>query len=160
MTWGRGFYRAWIMFTVVWIAGCGWFFGPRFSDDWQRKSATDALSVAAPGAVPLVPIDCKLARGRGGSLKDKADYEETDGKCWYMFPTDFRRLFPEYNDVSDDRLMVSLYEKVGTRLAQPFEVFKQFMAFAICVPLVLLLLGAGLTWVFRGFKAPSSVAND
>jgi hypothetical protein len=152
MTWQRGFFRLWVLLVVVWLAGAIAIFAPQGRDEWHKKGVLDGLD--AQKFEVLIPTDCSLGRGRGGKLQDKADYEQREGKCWYDL-SNFRRLYPEYNDKTDEALVSALYAKAGIILTppKPFQVLMQFLMIGIGVPLVVLALGAGLDWVLRGFKA-------
>lgn len=157
MNWRLGFFRAWVLLAVVWLAGSVAIFAPQGWAEWQKKATMDAFN--SEKFIMLVPTDCSLARGRGGTLKEKADYEkqQDDGKCWYEFQN-FRRLYPEYKDLDDETLQSRTYEKAGIPLhpAKPFWVLGQFLIIGVGVPLVLLATGASLGWVLRGFQDRAS----
>jgi hypothetical protein len=123
---------------------------PQVWQEWQKK-----VPELPEGFVMLVPTDCSVARARGGTLKEKADDEQRDAKCWYELPT-FRRLFPEYNDLSDMNLLERAHSKAGIQFTrpQPFWILGQLLVVGILMPLVLLGFGAALAWVLRGFRAP------
>jgi len=146
------------MFAIIWLAGSVAMFAPQGWEEWQKKEATFASVLEDKEWVLMVPADCSLARGRGGDLKDDADYEQRDGKCWYDFRK-FRLLYPEYIDMNDQALASKLYAKagiIGTKSAKLFAILRQFLIIGVGVPLILLAFGAGLAWVFRGFKTPAA----
>jgi len=74
---------------------------------------------------------------------------------------DFRRLYPEYNDLTDDVLTQKMYEKANRPLkapAEPWWFLGQAISVAVIVPLFVLLLGSALAWALSGFaygRAPS-----
>jgi len=89
MTWGRGFFRAWVFLAAVWLAGSVAFFGPKVEDAWQN-----VVPDVPAGFVPDIPVDCNLTRGSVSTAQESGDYEPHDGKCWYDLAR-FRRLYPE-----------------------------------------------------------------
>jgi len=82
-----------------------------------------------------------------------ADYSKLENLCWYTF-TDFRRLYPEYNNLNDKALKELLYEKAGQPLKHfhPWQKLGKVIAFAFGAPLAALVLGRALLWG-AGFRA-------
>jgi hypothetical protein len=103
----RGLFRLWLVFSVLFAIGT---FAVSFS---YIKSEFDDLS---PKKVTknskMVPIDCSLARGA-----EKTDYikkldPSAPNACWYGLP-EFRKLYPEYADLTNDQLTEKPYQKKG-----------------------------------------------
>jgi hypothetical protein len=105
-----------------------------------------------------LPALCNLARGSSRTkIGDYwyGDYTiKEDGFCWYTMEG-FRRLYPEYKDVSDEVLKKALYAKVGQPLQyrDPWHKVLTTAAFAFGVPLAFLALGWSLFWAFAGFRS-------
>jgi hypothetical protein len=97
-----------------------------------------------------IPVECANARGRKGELKEKDDYEQIDAMCWYALST-LRRLFSEYNDMSDENLTVNIYARADR--SEFFPYLQCFIFLAVLAPLVVLGLGAALAWALRGFQS-------
>jgi hypothetical protein len=97
-----------------------------------------------------IPVECANARGHEGELKENADYEQIDAMCWYALST-LRRLFPEYNDMSDESLIVNVYARADRSEFLPY--LQSFIFLAVLIPLVVLVLGAALAWALRGFQS-------
>ncbi|ESX03914.1 hypothetical protein X769_15675 [Mesorhizobium sp. LSJC268A00] len=57
--------------------------------------------------------------------------------CWYSLPV-FRKLWPEYGDLSDDALVQSLYAKIGRNLEtiDPLAATKRFGLLGVLPPAV------------------------
>jgi hypothetical protein len=110
----------------------------RFDNDAMAKEL---------GGYTLYPTFCDKTRGVAGS-----DYVAIDGLCWYKIE-DFRRLFPEYNDVSNRDLLDKLHAKVGRPLRpfHPWVNLAKTVAVAIAVSIAVLALGWSLFWAFAGF---------
>jgi len=105
----------------------------------------------------MLPVDCKEARGKSGT-----DYTPPEGpwnsytarpNCWYKLP-DFRRLYPEYRDLSEDAVSDKLYDQAGIvrNPARPWRELGTSTAIALGVPLIVLIIGAGIGWAFSGFR--------
>jgi hypothetical protein len=58
----------------------------------------------------LVPADCNKSLGIAG-----VDYSVSGGLCWYELPK-FRKLYPEYDDLTDTQLTKRLHAKAGRAL--------------------------------------------
>jgi hypothetical protein len=73
--------------------------------------------------------------------------------CWYK-AEDFRRLYPEYKDLSDKALSEKLYQKAGQPLqhTHPWKGVITAAAVAFGVPLMVLGLGWSLLWALSGFR--------
>ena len=99
----------------------------------------------------LLPADCANVRGVAGT-----DYDNTrsDGLCWYL-TGDFRRLYPEYKNLSDKDLSEKLYAKAGQPLEtpHPWSMVMKTAAVAFGVPLAILAFGLSLFWAFAGFQS-------
>jgi hypothetical protein len=108
----------------------------------------DAMAKGIGGS-SLLPTDCAKARGVLGT-----DYSETQNLCWYK-TEDFRRLYPEYKDLSDKVLSEKLYEKVGQTLTHvhPWESVAKAAGVALGLPLATLVVGWSLLWAFSGFRS-------
>ena len=83
-----------------------------------------------------------------------------DGLCWYKMP-DFRRLYPEYKDLSNQVLSEKLYAKVGQPLQHihPWHKVFKTAAIAIGMPVAVLLLGWSLLWALAGFRPALDSGN-
>ena len=148
----QGMFRLWVIASVLFViaVGVSSYSGIRqeFKDaytDW------DAV-VKEYGGYTLYPTDCEKARGTAGT-----DYSVSKELCWYRIE-DFRRLFPEYNNVSDRVLDQKLYAKVGQPIQKlhPWVKLMETVAVAVAVPLAVFALGWSLFWAFAGFRGSSS----
>jgi hypothetical protein len=102
----RGLFRLWPIFSVLFAIGT---FAVSFS---YIKDEFDDLSLkeATKNSKRMVPIDCSLTRGA-----EKTDYIKKLGPsapnaCWYGLP-EFRKLYPEYVDLTNDQLTEKPYQK-------------------------------------------------
>jgi hypothetical protein len=151
MNFRRGFFRIWVILSSLFIIGVA------FASYKEVIGEFEKASLDFSSFVIEVPVNCTEARGKSGT-----DYLEFQ-KCWYQMPT-FRRLFPEYKDMSDDAVSDKLYAKAGIELhpARTWKALGIAISIALGVPLVALVIGAALGWAFSGFRSalsPSAMAR-
>jgi ABC-type glycerol-3-phosphate transport system permease component len=153
MNFRRGFFRIWVVCSVLFIIMVSIFSYEKVSGEFERASL-DFSQVS----ILMVPVDYKEARG-----KSETDYSPPDRpwntytarpQCWYKLP-DFRRLYPEYRDLSDDSLSDKLYDRAGIMRnpALPWRALGITVTIAIGAPLIVLLIGAALAWALSGFQS-------
>jgi hypothetical protein len=144
MNFKQGFFRIWVVGSVVFAGAVGVSGYEKVAAEFERAGQH------FPGIL-MVPVNCRDARGTA-----KEDYTTgLDGPwCWYQIDA-LRRLYPEYNDLSDDSVGDRLYKKasIATNPAAPWKVLGNMLLIAIGVPLLVLLLGAALAWALSGFTA-------
>lgn len=156
MNFQRGFFRIWVVGSALFVIAVAALSYGKVTSEFERASMD-----FSKGSVLMLPTDCKLARGSSG-----ADYSPIDGPwndyttqpvCWYKI-TDFRRLYPEYADISEDALSDKLYDRAGIvrRPARPWQELGIAAAIALSVPLISLMIGAALGWALSGFRTRSS----
>lgn len=150
----RGFFRIWLAFSVLFAAVVFIITFDNVRGEFNRARFDQVLSKDEV----LLPVPCKDARGKKG-----VDFTAGEGlfndlipdaKCTYRI-SDFRRLYPEYNDLSDNILTRRIYEKANIAIkppAEPWTTLGVAMALALGVPLLLLGFGITVAWVAAGFK--------
>jgi hypothetical protein len=149
MNFQRGFFRVWVILSILFVIAVAIV----SYTDVSREFEWASLDFSSTSTV-MVPADCKLARGKAGTDYDTPDrWNGYAPHCWYQMPT-FRRLFPEYGDLSDDVLTSKAYAKAGIELkpARPWRALGIALSIAFGVPLVVLALGAALGWAISGFR--------
>ena len=141
----RGLFRLWIVSSVLFAVGVCTASYPEVRAEFAARS-TDRDAELGP---LVLPADCRQARGI-----PSVDYSLEEGFCWYNQDT-FRRLYPEYNDLTDGGLSERMYKKAGYPITKPRPWFKLFevAAVAIGVPLAALALGFAGGWIVSGFRA-------
>ena len=102
----RGLFRLWLVFSVLFAIGTFAVFFSYIKGEFDHLS----LKEATKNSKRMVPIDCSLARGA-----EKTDYikkldPSAPNACWYGLP-DFRKLYPEYADLTNDQLTEKPYQK-------------------------------------------------
>src|SRR4051812_4539964 len=106
MNFRRGFFRLWLVVSALFILAVGFFAYEKVSGEFA-KASQDWSSAG----ILLLPVDCREARGNSGT-----DYTPPDSpwnsytavaRCWYKVG-DFRRLYPEYKDLSDDAVSTKM----------------------------------------------------
>ena len=150
----RGFFRLWLVGSMLWVIGVAVVSYDLVASEFKRAAESKAWSEVG---LMLLPVHCKDARGASG-----ADYtgregpwsdHATEGKCMYKM-ADFRRLYPEYKDLSDNDLVHKAYDRANRTLQadpDPWRMIGQAVAIAVIVPLTVLLFGWVVGWAFAGF---------
>ena len=169
----KGLLRLWIVGSILFAVCIGIVSYGGIRDEF-RFAYTDYDAIDKQlGGYSLVPVKCtKDPTGNpfvppvpppgytlvGNTLRGVSgtdyNYLEADGLCWYVMPN-FRRLYPEYKDLSDKDLKEKLYEKAGQPLKHfhPWQKLGRAVALAFGVPLAVLVLGWALFWAVSGFRA-------
>jgi hypothetical protein len=145
----KGLLRLWIVGSILFVI-CVFAVSYTSLREELRIANTDYDAIAkGMGGDSLMPTDCSKARGVAGS-----DYSEMQNLCWYSTEA-FRRLYPEYKDLSDKALSEKLYEKVGQPLKHihPWEGVGKVAGVAFGIPIVTLLVGWSMLWAFSGFRS-------
>jgi hypothetical protein len=152
MNFRQGFFRIWVVGSVLFIGVVGVISYDKVSNEFNRA----AMDFSSQGIL-LLPVDCKEARGTA-----KVDYSPPEGpwtaytpranQCWYQIGA-LRRLYPEYKDLSEDAISDRLYKKAGIELdpARPWAMLGWAVLIALGIPASVLLLGAALGWALSGF---------
>ena len=160
MDWSRGLFRLWLVTSLAWVALVTAISWSDLADEFSRSKDEAAYNAIA---TPLVPIDCKVAKGVQGTDYKKEDEgpwleyqrDPTLRRCWYELPK-FRQIFPEYADLNDDDLAHRLYAAVDKELKptpHPWRHLANVAALALGVPILLLVIGLVLRWVGQGFQS-------
>jgi hypothetical protein len=146
MNFRRGFFRLWLLFSILFVIGTA---AVSYSD---VKSEFEAAAVAAKNIL-MVPVACSDARGKAGTDYEVFEDPSKTNKCWYQVPK-LRALFPEYKDLTDDQLSDRLYQKAGiqTTPIAPWTLVIRTVSIAIGVPLIVLAVGSALGWSLAGFS--------
>lgn len=140
----RGLFRLWIILTAIFITVVVMLNAHNLK---YSKSAFDPIT-----ATLMLPVDCELARGK--LSKDYTNNLE-GGHCWYKI-SEFRKLFPEYKNLSDTQLSETLYKSIK-RESEPnnhlfWNAAHNVLIYGFGIPILLLVLGLCFKWVFAGFK--------
>jgi hypothetical protein len=140
----RGLFRLWVVLSGIFIIAASILLSGGIRDEFKKARGVKEMS----SFKTLLPVDCSKVRGSVAS-----DYSNFEGQCWYEIPK-FRKLYPEYKDVDDNRLSEFLYEKAGIPLTpiRPWRKLMETVGFIVGVPLVVLLLGRSLMWAASGFR--------
>jgi len=147
MNWRRGLFRLWIVGSALFVLAVAFVSYDDIGAEFDSVASTPHLLKADKRAVAL---RCADARGTAD-----ADYITFKDNCWYPMMT-FRRLYPEYKDLSDDAIekldpVLSIRTKIN-----PWETLRVWASIALGIPLAVLILGSSLVWAFSGFAAKRS----
>ena len=158
----RGFFRLWLALSLafaVFVLFLMW-------DD--LRAAFFSKTFIAHNNVFVVPVTCNNVRG-----KVDIDYQKIRNPwelswensnppegtimvtdlCYYELPK-FRTLYTEYSDLSDKELLAKTYQKAGIIFPSEsnWEVLKRYFAIAFGIPLIFLIFGKVVAWIYLGFK--------
>lgn len=168
----RGLVRLWLVLSMAWIAlvVCENFqmLRGQLGAYWNAAEYEWLDTVSEI----LMPTDCLEARGSLGVDYDRSPASTERGPwdaggepvtfCWYTIAA-FRKLYPEYGDMSDAALINGLYEKSDIRGFKPMPDFwgqvvplLVWIAFPILLPVA---IGYLIVWVVAGFRATPSAKN-
>jgi hypothetical protein len=158
MNWRRGLFRLWIVGAALFVIAVA---AVSYSDIKADFDKVALQKYMEERSAVLVPQLCGDARGVAGSDYSRLEVTSKPNffdNCWYEIPK-FRALYPEFKNISDKELTQKLYKDLGipTReLPNPWATLGVWASVAFGVPLVVLVLGASLTWAFSGFAATRS----
>ncbi|MBY5440666.1 hypothetical protein [Rhizobium leguminosarum] len=153
----RGFFRLWLVLSVIWIVAVGLIgWEPIRRDQWWS---------ADPNPFADSPVRCENATGtanvdytRRNAPEPWNAYRTPGYACWYPEGR-FRTLFPSYNAVSHAKLTEMLYQNLGWEQATDSDKFirtKPVALFAFVPPVASLIIGAAFVWAFSGFSRPKA----
>jgi hypothetical protein len=152
MNFRQGFFRIWVVGSILFIGAVGVFSYDKVSGEFNRAS----LDFSNQGIL-LVPVLCRDARGKVNVDYSPpegpwTDYTASAGICWYQIDV-LRRFYPEYKDLSQDVVSDRLYKKAGMVLdpARPWGTLGWVLLIALGIPAFVLLLGMALGWALSGF---------
>lgn len=158
----QGFFRAWIVVSALWVIAISALSYGGISTEFAKDAAIDRALMARIEAesIVLVPVSCPgdgtvQVRGVEGAdfTRDSMAAQPWDRYlCWYEMPA-FRRLYPEYSDIADEPLTERLYAQAGrpTTTPKPWGKVAQAASLALVPPIILIVLGAAISWVLSGF---------
>ena len=140
MRWGRGFFRAWIVLSVIWIGLSVYYFGPtpyrwwspRLAYEFQKDEADPITAVFDPSKSQAQLTDDVIAAIKDAAAKsvNVADRE-----------VDLSKTKPELAVADIARAYDQMKQKTRTA-----------WLFTLTPPLALLGLGLCITWILRGFR--------
>ena len=159
LNWRLGFFRLWAVGSALFVIAVA------FLNYNEIKAQFDAYYAEMPSDFrPDVPQLCGEARGIVGT-----DYSTKEGqnpgpwdlytkpnpfdRCWYEM-SKFRRLYPEFSNLSDKQLSSKLYSELlpdALWVKSPWPTLRMWAAIGVGIPLSVLILGAALGWAFSGF---------
>lgn len=155
-----GFLRLWVVCSVLFIGFVGVFSFDRIRNEFVQSAYYESWRVVlrTKDGEHLIPVHCRDARGTSGieytGKEGPWSVYSTKAKCIYKI-ADFRRLFPEYNDLADDVLIRQMFKKSGgdpDNPHQPWIMLSVAAVWAFGVPLGALLFGFSMAWVVLGFS--------
>jgi len=150
----RGFFRIWLVASVLFAGSVAFLSYDKVSRDFRRAGHW-------PGHL-LLPALCHddtrgkenvETRGKEGVDFDRVDLGANSAtfprgnQCWYKI-ADFRRLYPEYEDLSDTDLSDRAYKRAGIMTpARPWASLGLSILIAFGIPALVLAIG----WALSGF---------
>jgi hypothetical protein len=151
----KGAFRLWVVTSVLFALVVIVLSYSETRDEFRNAHTDWDAESAKYGGISLLPVLCPGAAARG---MIGTDYTEQNGICWYS-TANFRRLYPEYNDLGNHDLSEKVYAKAGQSLKEfhPWHRVMTTLLVALGYPLAALVLGWSLFWAFAGFKQTRQV---
>jgi hypothetical protein len=137
----RGLLRLWVIFAIIFIFAA---ITLNFDNLKYSKSQFDPTT-----ATLALPVDCTLARGELG----KNYTSDSEKYCWYTV-SEFRKLFPEYKDLPDEKLSEKLYQSMKSKPDNHlfWDAIHNILIYGFGIPFLLLALSLCFQWIVAGFK--------
>jgi hypothetical protein len=163
----RGFFRLWILVSILYAILVALSQFDTIQAEFRKAAAVNNARERIAAMAFNVPIPCELARGTIGidfttspadtpNRFEKYKVQEPNSFCYYSLPK-IRLLYPEYNDMADgvlqEKLTTLRRENSNSGLdINPWAHVASLLAWIVSVPVILLLLGLGIGWVWNGFR--------
>lgn len=161
MDFKRGFFRLWVAASLLWVPSvivANW-------ADIQQDTAWSPQSRREDNPFTRLPVPCSEARGTKGQHYAAGDasepwnrYRSIPGACWYSQKV-LRELYPEYAELDFKTLEDRLYRRLDWQKAEerdPLTNTKEAAIGALLPPIGILLIVYLGTWVFAGFRRPTT----
>ena len=157
MAWGRGFFRVWVVFSVLWILGAMSYYG-----SYIRTPALDLPGYLIPvdetiKPVPLIPGYGEYQHALDGVAANRVQLDD-------LWLTGFPAAFKVFAEASMDRPTFErrvkenidfMHEKTTAWIeAKRGKMGMEAAQVAFGVPIALLFAGLVLKWVLSGFRKP------
>ncbi|KJC42256.1 hypothetical protein [Bradyrhizobium sp. LTSP857] len=135
MSWGRGFFRVWLVLSGLWIGPCIYGFKPA-TYSWLWKGSVYAVSLGNNGR--QVTLD--TSRSRSELVSDLFDALKLEAQATKLKP-------PVLSDT--DEILAAIDSKYTTDGDKAREAW----LVTLVPPLSLLGLGLAIAWILRGFRS-------
>lgn len=154
----RGFFRIWLIISGVFLVAVCIFSYDTVSEEFKKSAFLVELD--ARHATAMIPVMRYQARGENKKdydcdieVSENANPFDQFDTCWYELPN-FRKLYTEYNDLSDQELTDKLYHAVGIPLSpvHPWTMLLKVVTVALGIPILTFFFGRLTFWVMAGFK--------
>jgi hypothetical protein len=146
MRWGRGFFRAWIVLSAIWIGLLVYNFGPttyRLPWIWQGPRVT--LEIRSPG---------------GGQTISEFDPSKSQAQLTEDATIAMKNAADKSVNVADrqiaDESLPTVRQNILTNITQRYDEMRQeartAWLFTLIPPIALLVFGLCTAWILRGFR--------
>jgi hypothetical protein len=162
VNWRRGLFRLWIIGAALFVLGTAFISYGEIKMQFEALAGWNAKPAGFENFVPQLCGDARGIAGTDYSVQERRppgpwdEYKKPNpfDNCWYIMSA-FRRLYPEYNNRSDNELIRTLYPDHGIPdpIPNPWRAIGMWAGIAFGIPLSVLILGACLGWALAGFAA-------
>ncbi len=148
MTWGRGFFRAWLVLSAIWIGLFIYFYEPvTYSWPWRHQKFDFKSPTGHQMTFDSPKTHEELAAEITAELHREADKVKALGGKTAGLPDEFVQSLKTPESIAKAR------DEFLTIIATDRDEAKRAWLFTIIPPLVLLGLGLSIAWIFSGFRA-------
>jgi hypothetical protein len=142
MKWSRGFFRAWLVLSAIWIAYAVYSFEPvNYRLPWLWQGPRVTISSPSTSAYTFNPTKSRdeLADDVTLALKIEANKLSPDDR-----QARYQSLSRDTNDI-----LAAIMKSYEERRDQAWDAW----IFTVAPPFAMLVLGLCIAWIFRGFRA-------
>ena len=158
VNWRKGFFRVWVLGAVLWMPLSALVVAGELSEANRRQ----AHARSASGLFDDIPMATSEGTSGSGMFDDlipavpgNTTPQEEMPDEWAAFPDAEEKIAPGLNDDwgKDDPLASEVAAAAAAGAALDASDYSRVAAVAFLPPLVVLIAGFALGWVYRGFRA-------
>ncbi|MBB3234540.1 hypothetical protein [Phyllobacterium endophyticum] len=154
MNWRKGFFRAWIAFSVVWAASFVLIMYPEINQPHADISTTGYLINPNTQELGTFEVTSKeyplLVRDKNAG---KLQVVKMEGLSWAEIYVPFGSTTDTINTYVDRIHPIAMAEEKNAAEAKRWRNVTDTIAMSLSIPIAVLLIGLALGWVVNGFRS-------
>jgi len=140
----------WVTFSLIFDILVVLNYWKPISGEFEKISGISYMETYGTARIPVL---CGQTRGEANLdfVLGNPGRPDLYGTCWYEL-SKFRKVFPEYDKISDLELAKTVNSKPGYPLppARPIQLIAEFLVFAGGMPMIALLMGTLMNEIAAG----------